>query len=414
MAIPGMGGGMDMGLPQGAQTPPTAAPQATSRLAAMMPQIMNAIGGGDERTQALLMKQDQQNQQQTKMNNIQNFMRAVTSSQTGEITEGSIQHFAQLFNVAPNDAMKVITDFENHRAARRGPDQTFSEELPSGRIHQFSIPGGDPAPPGVMRGTISGSPTPQAKEPSIVKVPDGKGGWKMVEKTAGLSGQNNPTKGMRIVTNPDGTTTVETGVATGGELTRPVKTDVQKKILEANATYSDMKNTLAKYDDKFLKGRNKLGYGIDAFKEKWDLGNVSDADKEDLKEYTSFKRDSVSSLNNYIKQVTGAAMSAAEADRLMKAMPNPGTGLFDGDSPTEFKTKLDGVMRNLERAIARNSYVQKQGLRSINEVGLEQMDGIIDARGDELMAELQAAGVPPEEIEAQVIQSLSDEFGVKF
>ena len=120
----------------------------------------------------------------------------------------------------------------------------------------------------------------------------------MVEKQAGLSGQNNPTKGMRIVTNPDGTTTVETGVATGGELTRPVKTDVQKKILEANATYSDMKNTLAKYDDRFLKGRNKIGYGVDAFKEKWELGTVTDDEKADLNEYTDFKRDSVSSLNN--------------------------------------------------------------------------------------------------------------------
>ena len=173
MAIPGMGGGMDMGLPQGPQTPPTAAPQATSRLAAMIPQIMNAIGGGDERTQALLMKQDQQNQQRMKMNNIQNFMRAVTSSSTGEITEDSITHFANIFGVAPNDAMKVITDFENHRAARRGPDQTFSEELPSGRIHQFSIPGGAPAPPGAMRGTISGSPTPAPKEPGFASSPGG-------------------------------------------------------------------------------------------------------------------------------------------------------------------------------------------------------------------------------------------------
>ena len=224
---------------------------------------------------------------------------------------------------------------------------------------------------------------------------------------------NNPTKGMRIETGPDGTL-IQTNVADGGGLTRGAKTGVQKDLIEANATYSDMKATLGKYEEKFLKGKNKLGYSLDAFKEKWDIGQVTDSEKKDVEEYTAFRRDAISSLNNYIKQVTGAAMSELEAKRLMKAMPNPGIGMFDGDSPTQFKTKLDGVMQNLDRVIARNNYIQKHGLSSIEDVGLDSMDGIIDRRGDALEAELKAQGVPESEIEKAVMQALSEEFGVQF
>jgi hypothetical protein len=224
---------------------------------------------------------------------------------------------------------------------------------------------------------------------------------------------NNPAKGMRIETGPDGTL-IQTNVADGGGLTRATKSSVQKDLIEANATYSDMKATLGKYDDKFLKGKNKLGYKLDAFKEKWDLGKVTDSEKKDVEEYTAFRRDAISSLNNYIKQVTGAAMSELEAKRLMKAMPNPGIGTFDGDSPTEFKTKLDGVMQNLDRVIARSNYVQKHGLSSIEDIGLDNMDGIIDRRGGELETELKDKGIPESEIENAVMQALSEEFGVQF
>ena len=72
---------------------------------------------------------------------------------------------------------------------------------------------------------------------------------------------------------------------------------------------------------------------------------MSATDRKYLEDFTTLRAKSVSNLNSYIKEMTGAAMSEAEAKRLMAVMPNAGTGVFDGDSPTQFKTKLDVVVR---------------------------------------------------------------------
>jgi len=232
----------------------------------------------------------------------------------------------------------------------------------------------------------------------------------LAEYKAGLKDST----GMEITT-ADGTI-IRTGVKHGQKATKPVKTDVQKKSLEANATYADLKNTVRQYDDKYLMGRDKVKYFTNAFKEKWSIGDVSSEEKKDLREYTKFKRDSIATLNNYIKQITGAAMSNEEAKRLMKGMPNPGVKLFDGDSPTEFKAKMDGVMQSLDRVIARNNYVNKYGLKSFKDIGLDQMDGIIDNRGEEIEAEikLKHPDKTDQEIEETVLEQLSEEFGIRF
>jgi BMFP domain-containing protein YqiC len=186
--------------------------------------------------------------------------------------------------------------------------------------------------------------------------------------------------------------------------------------MESNSTYSDLKSSLRKYDDSFLMGRDKLGFAMDAFKEKWDLGQVSGEDKKKLAEYTSFKRDSISSLNNYIKQITGAAMSEQEAKRLMKGMPNPGIGMFDGDSPTEFKAKMDAILASLDRVTARDNYILKNGLKSFSAVSLDSMDGIIDKRGEEIESALkkQYPDKKQAELNTLVAHELSEEFGIRF
>ena len=134
--------------------------QQTSKLAALLPEIMNAIGGGDQKTEQILAQQRAASEQQVQQNNLKNFMRAVISPQTGKITPESITHYAELFDIRPDVAMKAIETFVNYRKSMQPPQpqpQQFSRILPSGQVNTIkSI-----TPPdikGFMPGTITGKP----------------------------------------------------------------------------------------------------------------------------------------------------------------------------------------------------------------------------------------------------------------
>lgn len=401
--------------------------QQSSLLADLIPQIMNALGGGDHRTEVILANQRARNQERVDGQNLRGFMRSIMSPSTGKITPQLLMEQAELWGVDPGTAMNTFGAFQKFRQGGQqelfknyNKDGTFTwqpkiagasgTEMPSKPVKRYAS-----SKLGVLD-TLTGKIVSDAPEvqPALQRVPDGKGGWQFVRPKEGLAGLNNPGKGMRIEAGPNGTV-VQTNVpSNGGVLTPSTKSQVQKGLLEAVDTYDGLRSAWGRYDDSFLKGKDKLGFNITAFKEKWDLGKVSPEEKAKLEDYTKFKRDSISSLNNYIKQVTGAAMSVDEAKRLMKGMPNPGMGMFDGDSPTEFKAKMNATMQQLGRVVARAKYILNSDLGSFADVSLEQMDGIIDARGEELEKSLKDKypDKPEKDITLLVTHALSEEFGV--
>jgi hypothetical protein len=249
-------------------------------------------------------------------------------------------------------------------------------------------------------------------------------------KAQAFIAENKRGKGISITQDAEGRPVIQIGgKAVGGELTKGTKTGIQKELIEANRTYSNMKAVVNKIEDRFLEIPTRIGTKITALKEKWGVGDISREDRQELSDYTDFRREAISSLNEYIKQITGAAMSELEAKRLMKAMPSPGLGMFDGDSPTEFKTKLSGVMESLDRVIARNNYVAKHGLVSLDKiaknkrgevlesiVSISEIDDVIDRRGEELESEMRANNpdMDQAELENQIMQTLSEEFGIRF
>ncbi len=91
--------------------------QANS-LAAIVPQIMNAIGGGDQRVQEALMQQQQVNAQNFEKHKEQMFMRSIFSPSTGEITQDLLMNQASLYGIQPEKAMALFVQFDNHRKAK--------------------------------------------------------------------------------------------------------------------------------------------------------------------------------------------------------------------------------------------------------------------------------------------------------
>lgn len=143
--------------------------------------------------------------------------------------------------------------------------------------------------------------------------------------------------------------------------------------------------------------------------------NLPEADRQALTEFSQYRRDSIALLNQTIKDITGAAMSNAEAGRITAQVPNPGSGVFDGDSPTEFKAKLEGVAKDTRSAILRANWARAKGVDPLKTgVELSEVPALINRRGDEIASEVKAANpqLDAQGVRQLVRQRLGREFGM--
>lgn len=190
---------------------------------------------------------------------------------------------------------------------------------------------------------------------------------------------------------------------------------LDEKMINTGEQISRLNSVAQRFDPNLLtyEGRFKGGWlgVVDAFKS----GNKSmkPEDRKYLADFTAMRAESVNNLNSYIKEMTGAAMTEAEAKRLMMAMPNAGTGVFDGDSPTQFKTKLDVVVGQAKMAMARAQFA-KANNKAWNSIPLEQMPTIIQQRGAQLWREMrsQAPKASDQDLGVFVDQRMKQEFGI--
>jgi hypothetical protein len=78
-------------------------------------------------------------------------------------------------------------------------------------------------------------------------------------------------------------------------------------------------------------------------------------------DYSDHKQNSIENINLYIKELTGAQMSASEADRLRLAVADPGEKWWQGDNPIDFQRKMENSARKLKLAAARYTFALQQG-----------------------------------------------------
>lgn len=218
-------------------------------------------------------------------------------------------------------------------------------------------------------------------------------------------------------TSPDGTTSTfrikKAGKSKKQDFTIAARGQLDKDLLAASEGRSRLYETARTFRPEFQEVGTRWNSMISAAKEKVGI-NLNPQEKKLLTDISEYKRTAFSNLNNYIKSVTGAAMTEAEAKRIMKGMPNPGDGLLNGDSPTEYQAKLESVLRELDKTVARLHYIRSRGDVTINDVSLEEMPGIMDQRGDEIFSEITARNpnLPETEVNKLVSSQLANEFGL--
>lgn len=150
---------------------------------------------------------------------------------------------------------------------------------------------------------------------------------------------------------------------------------LDETLLSSGNRLMQINQIQAKFKPEYLTIGGKGENTFLALKDKFGAGTLDPKDKLQLESYTQFKQGASQQLNDYIRSVTGATIGVDEADRLMAATPNAGSGIFDGDSPTQFKAKLDNTIQQLKFAEARAAYIKKHGF-TLGAAGTPQLSDV--------------------------------------
>jgi hypothetical protein len=254
-------------------------------------------------------------------------------------------------------------------------------------------------------------------------IPDDKSptGFRYVPRSQAIGQPALGPQGLALEFGPDGRPTgirMGAGVtgkgADGSGLAKPTINALEEQAMAAGNALARLDQVQRGYKPEYLQLGTKIGNSWSAVREKMGA-NLPEGDRQALTEFSQFRRDSIGVVNQTIKDITGAAMSVPEAQRISRQVPDPGTGIFDGDSPTEFQAKLDGVMKDTKNALLRANWARAKGLDPLKTgVELSEVPALINKRGNEIAAQVKQANPQADEqaIRQLVRQQLGREFGL--
>lgn len=153
-------------------------------------------------------------------------------------------------------------------------------------------------------------------------------------------------------------------------LSDKLRNELTSKTFNFDAALDQVNEIRRLYKDEYLIVPEKLGFLYNLGAEKFFARKIPETEREMVDGFVKIRQTTNTMLNDYVRAMTGAQMSVAEVGRLQNAIPIAGTGLFDGDSPTEFRNKLEQFERLTKMARARAAYAIANGYQEVrNEEG---------------------------------------------
>lgn len=217
--------------------------------------------------------------------------------------------------------------------------------------------------------------------------------YRLAERKAGAQVNNVNVEGPRV------------------DLGKPAMGKVDEGLLDTSAALMRMDRIGKNYQPEWSEFQTQAGMKLSGMAEKYLGVKMDPKKKESFQRYTAWRRNTLDNLNKGIKEATGSAMGQAEAERIIASMPSP------DDSPTEFQQKLDDTVSQYRMAMARFTYIKRQGGNmSIEDVPLEKMPDIMRARD----AELESASMrkypdmDKSERDRLIKRQLAQEFGLVY
>lgn len=263
---------------------------------------------------------------------------------------------------------------------------------------------------------------PEKPDQTLVEIADDSSptGTRMVPRSQAAGQPGKPASGMIFESDGKGGMRLVQGrVGPGGNLDRQTVKEIEERQLNQVDALARLDEIEKQYDPSFLRLAPRTGQAITSMKDFMGV-SISPEDQESLTRFAKFRQSTTRNLNQTIKEITGAAMGVQEAERIISTMPNAGTGVFDGDSPTAFKAKLDGAIQATRNALMRYAYAKKNGLPMgdpkgdrLYGIALDDMPRLVSERGAALFKEIGDAnpGASPEAVRLAVRDALAAEFG---
>lgn len=265
---------------------------------------------------------------------------------------------------------------------------------------------------GELRATV-----PAREDQTLVPVfdPASPTGTRLVSR-AQAAGQPGPSRpGLDIQFGADGRPISirqgGTGAPGNAGLAAPTVNRVEEQIVNNAQRMERLNEIQASFDPEFL---TYLGQGqswLAAVREKA-TGRLPADQRQRLERYTEFRSRAFNDLTATLKEMSGAAVTPQEAERLLRVIGDPSS-----DSPTEFNAKLKTVMRGIKLAQARLFHIRSQGLdpAKLGGLSLDDIEGVMKRRADQLYNEAQAANPQADDnsIAGMVRPRLAQEFGIR-
>lgn len=191
---------------------------------------------------------------------------------------------------------------------------------------------------------------------------------------------------------------------------------IEQGIMDNSETLKDLYTIEKKFNPDYAKYEGTIKGGWLGLKDKMGM-ELSDQEKEYLGGFTQYRAEAGQALANKLRAMSGTAVTEPEMKRQYTYMINPGTGIFDGDSPTQVKAKITRMREFTEKALARLAYFRMNGLsikgsedlqKAINSTGLS----IDKVNPKDIMTkralQLRQMGMSPED----ATKTISNEFGI--
>jgi hypothetical protein len=311
------------------------------------------------------------------------------------------------------------------RSAQGGGQPTAPQGAPRMQPQSFGGPGPQgaaPMPVGAPQ-TASG---PQQGDPNLI-----------LAQAAQQAPQAapDPTGGADVVHTPMGPMTRERAQRLGFALALGGKGDAGKLLSESaqqGMPGKEARNEIEKRLFAASEQKARLAAIRSSFKPEWQtmdeqlkqygiswidsIGPLRDkippAERQRHADYTRYRQEAFMNMNQYIKDMTGAAMSEMEANRLRKGIPDP-----ERDGPTAFQAKMEQSSAQADLAMARHTYLLRKGFQGSpweSGVSLERMQGIINERGAQIekIMRQQNPQAPPQAIQRETFRLVKQEFGI--
>lgn len=206
------------------------------------------------------------------------------------------------------------------------------------------------------------------------------------------------------VTTPDGTVV---NYGSGGSVTNKTQGEAENRMIEAGDTIAALTNIRGQFKPTFQQIGTRAQMKLLALKDR--AGTLNDDERAKLSEYATYRAEAGQLMSGMLNQLFGAAISEQEMKRGESFLPNTGTGLFDGDSPTEMDSKLKRYEDFTRKALMKAAYIQRNGM-TVDQISIDQMPDLMRKRGNELSKEY--ANLPPNKMMQAVKARLADEFGL--